>query len=290
MRRAVLVLIALLATAAPAAAQPVAHTAAAFPYTNGRDAAAWVDASGLRVSYDDGRRLTHPAPDYPCQLGALSSTEAGFLCTSNGPASVKLVNLAGGDVRQPASEPLIESLTPDSGALSVGYSIGALGQDLVKIVSFEDHVGENDAWFRLDTEQELDLYHPPTGSVVDLDVPSGVRRVCAPAPMVRTPVPDYVWPWIMTVHDGRVALRHCGSRLTRLVGRIPKGMPGVAVLTRRYAAWPSDDEHVAIRMLATGRTHRVRVPSIEGLAGTEHRLFVKPSGYTRDHPQVIAIP
>lgn len=277
MRRSTLVLVVVLAilaaTTGPAAARPVVHAVPAFPITNGRNLAAWVGATGLRFAGDDGLRRTFPLPDPSCSIGGVNSTEAGLLC-GIGPSTLRLVNAVSGQVREPASEPLIASFTKDGTPLSTGYALGALGDAIAQVDGFEDHVGSWSGWFRLDAEQRLPSLRPSPGFIVDLDTPAGIRRLCAPSATAPA--------WVLSIRAHRVRLRRCGVPGTRIVGRTPFEDSGL--LTRRYAAWLDAGAHVVVRMLATGRTYHFHARSTR-LVGTAHRLWI--TNYTGSAVRVI---
>jgi hypothetical protein len=80
----------------------------------------------------------------------------------------------------------------------------------------------------------------------------------------------YRAPWILTQHGARVQLRHCGSTVTKVIGHSIRRQP---ILTGRFAAWRSDLTHLTIRMLASGRSRRIRVPRLAGMVATDHRLW-----------------
>jgi hypothetical protein len=128
MPRCVLIVIALLALAAPAA------QAAELPVTNGRDAAAWTDTgwtdrnSVLHISYDNGTRRTFPAPGPGCALGGVNSTAVGLLCLADTdqPYTLDLVDLQSGQMTHPANEAEIERHTGPTAGFA-GFSLDALG-------------------------------------------------------------------------------------------------------------------------------------------------------------------
>jgi hypothetical protein len=288
MRRCVVIVLALLAVAAPASARPVVHTSEqGFPQTNGRDAAVWSDTTGsLHVSRDDGTSRTFPVPTPGCALGGVNRTAAGFLCGASPdvPRALDLVDLQSGEVTHPASEAQIEAHTGPTAGFG-GYDLEALGDHVARI-GFGDFHSEATDWFSLDADGGLlDLSHPPVGSVIDLDAPGGITSVCAPAPTRATTNTLFRAPWILTRHGARVQLRRCGSRVTRSIG-VSALRP---VLTGRFAAWNANGRHVVIRMLSSGRTYRIHTPDVVGMVATDHRLWLRFSYRAGLDPQAVTV-
>jgi hypothetical protein len=289
MRPVLAVLVLMLALAAPAAARPVIGDAPAFPSANGRDVAAWSDRAGVHVLRDTqplGGPTTLPALP-ACQLGGVNSTALGWLCstdvTSSGQA-LMLQDLTTGAMSTPPAAAQIVRLTTGS---ADPYTLDALGDAVARLSVYGPH-DEGTFFYRL-SGGALDFEDGvPRGSVLDLDRPTGLRRVCAPAPRRRVTRLLARGPWVLSLDGGRVYLRRCGRRAATLVGSTSAT---TAVLTGTYAAWATGGYDVAIRMLATGKTYKFpayglvldedRLPR---LAATEHRLWL---GDARGHVRVI---
>jgi hypothetical protein len=298
MRRLVLVLIALLAAAPAAAAssaRPVAHDAPAFPVTNGRDVAAYADDSGLHIVRDgrpDGAEPPNAAtPGDGCRLGGVNATDAAFLCPLDNGAydALKLVSLSSDLPRTARVSPAIEAYTSAT-ANSEFYKLNGFGDHVARIDVTGVHV-DNSAWFRLDPpfEPALNLLRRPAGTVIDLDAPGGVRKVCGSAGQTTRLL--YRAPWVLSIHGARVFLRRCGTRTAKLVG---SASGTTAVLTSRYAAWVTNEGYdVAIRMLATGKTYKIATTplviesaALPHMAATAHRLWL---GDERGHARVVEV-
>jgi hypothetical protein len=281
MRTAALALLTSLVLAAPAAAtaQPVTGTAPAFPFTDGRGVAVWLDPGGLRVWRDGSplataATLPTPAPERACRLGGVNARAAGWLCYES-PAgdgfahyALELEDLGTGALSEPPGDAAIRAETTLASELQ-SVTLGALGDATARF----DEVGLHDdyvAVVRLDGGPRPAAY-PPDGAVADYDTKAGYRRVCAPAPG-RTDRLLYRAPWVLSLHLGRVYLRRCGSSTARLVGSTPTR---AAVLTRRYAAWVNRDDDITVRMLATGKTYKFPgTPDWPRMHGTDQRLWL----------------
>ncbi|MCW3049171.1 MAG: hypothetical protein JWO74_3455, partial [Solirubrobacterales bacterium] len=135
---------------------------------------------------------------------------------------------------------------------------------------------ENDSRVLVDwrTGSRVDEATDPFGTraLVDLDRPSGHRRLCGP--LRRLPgsllvdgsrfSPTTLWsPWVLQHPDGDTILEHCGSRRARRIraSAVVSLVDGVLVVQQHNAG-------VTLQRLDSGRVFRGTVPGVSAPSRT----------------------
>jgi hypothetical protein len=270
------------------------------PITDGRSYAVWPAAppysneqtvAAVRLLRDEqaatpDAAATLTAPPR-CELQGASTAAIGYWCQDDDPSAFReapiLQDPATGATSVPAGAARIGAETASNRGAGEYWAIRALGTAAVELEAGGNHVS-------VDEVRALDgtLLHRVVSDprrVLSLDAPGGSVALCAPLALrddAEHRTARYRPPWLLSVRDGRLRLRHCGSRRVRtLDDQIDRSDP--LVLTGRYVAW-SEPGAVHVRRLgATTRTATFRAKRLVAhssdsyplvLAGTDRRLWL----------------
>jgi hypothetical protein len=272
------------------------------PITDGRSYAVWsaappylpyVDTAAVRVLHDDqpaalDAAATMTAPPR-CKLDAASTAAIGYWCNDADPPALPdrewpvLQDPATGATTVPPGVAAFANETGSNRANGEDWSLTALGT-----VAAELQAGGNRV--SVDQVRSLDgtLLHRVSDDprrVLSLDAPGGSVALCAPLALpddAERRTAQYRPPWLLSVRDGRLRLRHCASRRVRTLDTHITWL-GTAVLTARYAAWSEPGRVHYRRLGATTRTATFRSKQLLPhssdrypllMAGTDHRLWL----------------
>jgi hypothetical protein len=229
------------------------------------------DSGPAQATVFDGRtgatRILQTPPG--CAISHASGNHAALLCYPDGqpyapPRRLIVLNLRTG-------AQALATVAPDLLTGTMEATAGAHWLELLVNHGYSEYSGkENDSRVLVDwrTGSRVDEATDPFGTraLVDLDRPSGHRRLCRPLRRLRdVALNDFSRfspttlsaPWVLQQPDGDATLQRCGSRRARRIGAsaVVDLVDGVLVVQQHSA-------RVTLQRLGSARLLRGTVPGV----------------------------